>query len=309
MTIMNTPIEGFVDVAGGRLRYRCLRAAAGPVLVFENGWGASHEQWAWLERELAGEASLVFYSHAGIGGSTIAQAQTVAGLSTQFASLLDHLGLRQPVVLVGHSFGGLVSALHAAQQPERVAAIVQLDNTQEIDDAVIDKPLRMVKWLCAFANVCARLGVRDPVFGALTRTLPTEARERMQQLSFGSPSSMRAALAELALLGSIRAAIAGARPQQMRRVISADRFDQPGGLLARLLSLPEAKMLERLHHIQRLHRRQAYASGSSWTTLPHTHSDLVFTREGAADVARELREFVTGLPAGPRTQGVAAVST
>jgi pimeloyl-ACP methyl ester carboxylesterase len=306
---MNVPIEAYVDVTGGRLRYRWLCAGSGPVLVFENGWAASHEQWAWIERELAGEASLLFYSHAGIGGSTIEGAQTVAGLSAQFAQLLDHLGLSQPVVVVGHSFGGLLSALHAAQQPGRVAAIVQLDNTQEVDDAELDKPLRMVKGLSAFAGVCARLGIRDPVFGALTRTLPADAGARMHQLAFASASSMRTALAELALLVPIRAAIAGARPGQPRRVISAGRFEQPRGVLARMLLLSTQQMEQRVRRVQQLHRNQAWAAGSTWTTLPHTHSDLVFTREGAADVARDLRQFVYGLQPTIRTQDAGALST
>eukprot|EP00456_Euglypha_rotunda_P039421 TRINITY_DN30377_c0_g1_i8.p2 TRINITY_DN30377_c0_g1~~TRINITY_DN30377_c0_g1_i8.p2 ORF type:complete len:142 (+),score=38.74 TRINITY_DN30377_c0_g1_i8:425-850(+) len=107
--------EGIVEVPGGSVRYRRLMAASGPTLVFENGWAASHEQWAWVERELVGHANLLFYSHAGIGGGTLSRTQSPGGLSRQFAALLDALNIRQKVVLVGHSFGGLLCALHAAQ--------------------------------------------------------------------------------------------------------------------------------------------------------------------------------------------------
>ncbi|MES2488974.1 MAG: alpha/beta fold hydrolase [Pseudomonadota bacterium] len=286
-----------IDVLGGSLRYRWLPAQSGPVLVFENGWGASLEQWAWVEKELAGRASLLFYSHAGIGGSTLSRPQTPAGISAQFVAMLDGLGIHDPVVLVGHSFGGLISALHAAQIPDRIAALVQIDNTQEVDDAQLDKPLALVKWIGGFAILCARLGLRDPVFSGLSEMLPSEEGARMQKLSFSAPASLRAALAELALLHDIRAAIAASSGAQPRLVISADCFDQPEGVVGRMLSMPDAVMTKRLQHIQSLHRAQIRQPNARWMTLPHSHGNLVFTAAGAADTAREVFKFAVALNA------------
>lgn len=289
---MDRPEEGMVQVPGGRLRYRWLPAAPGPVLVFENGWSASLEQWTWMERELAGHASLLSYCHAGVGGSTISREQTVAGLSEQFASMLDGLGIHQPVVLVGHSFGGLISALHAAQQPGRIAGFVQIDNTIEVNDPAIDNSLKMVKPFGALAVFCARLGIRDPLFSQMSRMLPREEGARMQKLAFGSVGSMQASLVELGLLADIRAAIAAAPPVRPRLVISANTFGETG-LLGRLLAPSAVQLSKRLQHVQSLHRAQALGAASRWTTLPHNHSDLVFTPAGAADTARAVREFMS----------------
>ena len=284
--------EGIVEVPGGCVRYRLLPAAKGPTLVFENGWAASHEQWAWVERELAGHASLLFYSHAGIGGGTLQVRQSPAGLSAQFAALLDELGISQPVVLVGHSFGGLISALHAAQQADRVFALVQLDNTPEIHDRELDSTMPLAKALGSFAALCARLHIPDPLFSKLGKFLPAEEGERMQELSLGSASSMKAALVELGLLTEIRAAIAAAPASPPRLVISAGAVESPKGRLGRLLAKKGAQRLQRVHLV---HRAQAQAPGSRWMSLPHSHGDLVFTAAGARDSAREIREFVAGL--------------
>ncbi len=287
-------VAKMVDVPGGSLRYRWLPAETGPVLAFENGWGASLEQWAWIEKELKGKASLLFYSHAGIGGSTISRTQTAAGLSEQFAALLDALNIG-PVVLVGHSFGGLISSLHAAQQPGHVAGFVQLDNTQEVNDIVIDKPLGLTKWGGALATFFARLGIPDPVFSSLSKQLPPEEGARMQKLAFGTASSLRASLRELALLQEIRKTIAASPPIQPRLVISADCFDTSKGAVERLLSPSVEEIGKRLQRIQNMHRNQIRNPNGHWITLPHSHGNLVFTPAGAADSAREVLKFAATL--------------
>jgi pimeloyl-ACP methyl ester carboxylesterase len=99
----------------------------GPLLVFENGWSASHHHWAWVERKLAPHAQLLFYDRAGIGRSVATAPLTVAGLSRHFIEMLQVLEIREPVIVVGHSYGGLIGALHVAQQPQAVRALIQLD--------------------------------------------------------------------------------------------------------------------------------------------------------------------------------------
>lgn len=291
---MQNPMDGTIDVPGGTLRYRWMPAGQAPVLVFENGWAASHEMWAWIERELAGHASLLFYSRAGIGGSTMTTPQSPTQISDQFAALLDALGIHQPVVLVGHSFGGLICALHAAQQADRVGGLVQIDNTQEVDDALIDKPLKMMGPLTGMAILCARLGIPDPLFSTLSKLLPAEEGTRMQRLAMGAPSSLRAALAELSLLREFRAIIAATPINHPRLVISADRLDAPKGLLRLLAGKSASELVKHLQHVQRLHAAQVKDPDSRWVALPHSHGDLVFTPAGAADTARQIRQRVTG---------------
>ena len=57
-------------------------------------------------------------------------------------ALLDHLGLSAPVVLLGHSFGGMVANLYAAARPSRVRGLIM----EDIDVARQDDDRFMLDW-------------------------------------------------------------------------------------------------------------------------------------------------------------------
>lgn len=287
--------EGTVEVPGAALRYRLVRAAPGrPVLVFENGWGASYHYWAWVQRELAGYAQLLFYNRAGIGGSTRSAPQTPERISAQFGAMLDALRFDQPVIVVGQSYGGLMCALHAAQVPQRLRGLVQVDGTAERPHPVIDQTLGMVKVLTrCFTIPVARLGLPDPLYGAAARLLPPEDAQQLMETAFGSVASLRAALAELELLPAIRAAIARGVAPPPRLAISAGRSAERKGVVARLIA-SEARAAQLLQLMEADHQAAAAKNGT-WKRLPHDHGGLVFTQAGARDTAAEVLAFARSL--------------
>jgi pimeloyl-ACP methyl ester carboxylesterase len=52
---------------------------------------------------------------------------TARAAAVDLDTLLTHLGINQPVVLVGHSLGGLYAQYFARNHPQKVAAVVLLD--------------------------------------------------------------------------------------------------------------------------------------------------------------------------------------
>lgn len=288
--------EDQAAVPGARLKYRLSgRPTALPLLVFENGWGASHHYWAWVERALAPHTQVLFYDRAGIGGSVSQGPQTVDGLSRQFAGLLDVLGHQRPVLLAGHSYGGLMGSLHAVQQTQRLRALVQLDPTPDANDPMIDRQLGWTTQVARLARLCARLGIPDPVFTPAGRELPQPEAGLLVERAFGSVSSLSAGLEEFGLLFAMRARIAQEDSRVPRVVVSADAATQISGL-ARLLVSP-AKAREMVVHIQALHREQASRNHGAWETLPYTHGGMVFTAQGGAAVATRLLDYARSLPA------------
>ena len=286
--------QGLVDVPGARLRYRLAGMPGKPLLVFENGWGASYEQWAWIERELAPHAQLLFYNRAGIGGSELLQAQTVTGLSDQFAALPVALGLKQPVIAVGHSYGGLMCSLHAAQRSDALKAVVEIDPTTEVSDPVLDGNLRALGPMVRVLKVCLSLGLPNFLFGSLGKSLPTKLGEEMMSCSLNSPASLDAGVAEFALLSSIRAAISKAPASGVPRLlIGAGTTAEPGaGRLARWISNSKRSIdtFERSKSLQR--ERAVNDPQCQITLLPYNHSALVFDEAGSKASAASILSFL-----------------
>ncbi len=98
-----------------------------PLLVAVHGLGGSHLNWAATAPHLVDRYRLVSLDLVGHGHTPAAgRTADVAGHVAVTAGALPLLSDR-PVVLIGHSLGGLVSALVAADAPDRVAGLVLVD--------------------------------------------------------------------------------------------------------------------------------------------------------------------------------------
>lgn len=99
---------------------------SGPDVVLVHGLGSSAEQWLPMARNLARDHHVVFTELPGHGLADMTAPLTLAAA----ADALDHAIEEQcdgPVVLVGHSVGGLVAAAEALREPRRVRALVLVE--------------------------------------------------------------------------------------------------------------------------------------------------------------------------------------
>jgi pimeloyl-ACP methyl ester carboxylesterase len=111
-------------------RVLCVRVfGSGPTVVLEAGGGGDGSAGAFgsLEESLAAFASVVTYDRAGSGRSDGPVHRTVAAMADDLDQLLEALGCRLPVVIVGWSSGGLVAEMFALRRPDKVAGLVLLD--------------------------------------------------------------------------------------------------------------------------------------------------------------------------------------
>lgn len=94
-------------------------------VVFAHGFclrmGAFHFQRARLTEQWGAQVRMVFYDHRGHGqsGEALPETYTVTQLGQDLEAVLAVIAPRGPVVLVGHSMGGMTVLSHARQFPRR----------------------------------------------------------------------------------------------------------------------------------------------------------------------------------------------
>lgn len=118
--------QGYLDVQGGKIYYQTL-GQGDPILVVHGGPGLDQTYLQPQLFELAQNNQVIFYDQLGSGKST----ENIDNLKkinlNQSISDLEHLrkklGLKK-VILMGHSFGGLLCMHYAARYPENLKGLI-----------------------------------------------------------------------------------------------------------------------------------------------------------------------------------------
>lgn len=130
------PPGRLLRVGGVELHLHCTGTAAGaPTVLLEAGLGEPAMTWASIQDALDGEVRVCSYDRAGHGWSSAREgAWTASSAAADLDALLGAGGVDGPVVVVAHSVGALVVRALRQEHPERVAALVLIDPTD--DEAV-----------------------------------------------------------------------------------------------------------------------------------------------------------------------------
>ncbi len=129
----------FYDTSGTQLEY--IDVGSGKeTLVIESGVGAGVSYWLPVIEGLSTlDARIIVYSRAGNGASTKANDLSFLSSNKRLKLLLSHLGVKDKVIMVGHSFGGFHVRTFAANFPEMVKGLVLLDPSHEKFDSELSK--------------------------------------------------------------------------------------------------------------------------------------------------------------------------
>jgi len=125
------PESRLVDVGGHRLNIRCSGEGA-PAVVLVSGLASDNHDWEPVERSVSETNLVCSYDRDGLGQSDVIEGIPTAQSATDsLYMLLSEAGVAGPLVLVGHSYGGLIAQLYAAQHPGNIVGVVLVDSLQK----------------------------------------------------------------------------------------------------------------------------------------------------------------------------------
>ena len=139
-----SPEIGSADIGGYSLAYECA-GSGNPTVILEAGYTASglDTYGSTILPQLARTTRVCTYDRAGDGVSDARPASvtplTGRTQARELHQLLDAIGVGPPFVLVGHSYGGIVSREFAATYPSAVAGMVLIDASSEPEIPVYDR--------------------------------------------------------------------------------------------------------------------------------------------------------------------------
>ncbi|MGH8866888.1 MAG: alpha/beta fold hydrolase [Actinomycetes bacterium] len=148
--------------------------ATRPTLVFVHGYALTSDCWHFQRRDLRDVGRLVFYdqrSH-GRSGDGIPGSRTLEQLGTDLGRVLDEVAPKGPVVLVGHSMGGMTVMSLAERRPDlfgsRVVGVALLSTSAgKLAEAMLGVPVAAARLLHRAApRVLATLARRGELVDA-----------------------------------------------------------------------------------------------------------------------------------------------
>ena len=102
--------------------------AGSPTILLEAGLGGNYLDWTLTQPLIAQHHQVCAYDRAGAGFSLpTARSRTAANITDDLHALIMAAQLPTPLILVGHSFGGMMALHYAKRFPSDVAGLVLLD--------------------------------------------------------------------------------------------------------------------------------------------------------------------------------------
>jgi 3-oxoadipate enol-lactonase len=114
----------YLNTVDARLFYNT--EGSGPPLIFVHGFCLDHRMWDYQVQFFSADYYVVAVDLRGFGKSA-PPADKPFSYHEDLAGLLDHLNIKRPVILVGHSMGGRAVANFALSYPDKTKAIVFAD--------------------------------------------------------------------------------------------------------------------------------------------------------------------------------------
>lgn len=175
-----------------------------PTLLFTHGWGADRRDWEDAIGMLAPRFHVVAWDLPGLGASTSGgNDQSMQAMAADLDSVVSSLA-RRPVVLIGHSIGGMLNIEYARRFPQKlgreVRAIVQANTTftnpietkkgaelsRKLQKPVFEPLLHVVEWTSPLVRMLGWLAYQSGLAHlqlAMQSFAGNETREQLDDMA------------------------------------------------------------------------------------------------------------------------------
>ncbi len=129
-------------------------------VVFDSGMGDELSVWREVIQQLSSNVRVITYDRAGLGWSDESPlTRESSSIVEELHKLIIKLKVKGPIILVGHSFGGINIQQYVLSYPDDIAGLVLIDSAHE--EQIIKMPSNnaLQKYIYKFGMWAAPLGI------------------------------------------------------------------------------------------------------------------------------------------------------
>jgi pimeloyl-ACP methyl ester carboxylesterase len=186
-------MKKFIIVNHNKLEVLQRGSYSTPIVIL-TGMGCSFEEWFEIIETLSKTNQVIVYHRPGLGESAIDNSNRNTHTAAEdLHSLLGLLKISEPVILVGHSYGGLIAQHFTKLHPSTVRALVLVDSTSvdfnildKLDLPILNKDSTDDVWIekCATYSLMSQEQLSEIIIPVLTekqKQLPNAIKQRLME--------------------------------------------------------------------------------------------------------------------------------
>ncbi|MED1116483.1 alpha/beta fold hydrolase [Bacillus paramycoides] len=194
-------INRIVEILGRKIEVY-MRGNSKQTVVIQTGMGCSFYDWLPIIEKLSQKFTVISYHRPGYGESELGNnPRTTMQVAKELHMLLHELAIHEPIILIGHSYGGLCAQHFAMLHEDQIKALILVDSTSmnlhrldELHLPISDQTDSDDIWLQKY-HTYSKVDV-DALY---TELKPTLINQSEHHIEFSiSPSLYKATASELA---------------------------------------------------------------------------------------------------------------